>query len=62
MKAPTKKYERRKLMQDYLRQYSPLEPAQKLGYDVAAISRYAREKNIAISEIPAQELKRFAVP
>lgn len=61
MKTPTKRYERRKIAQDYLRQYDPQKPTQILGYDIAAVSRYAREKNVAISEISAQELKRFAV-
>ena len=61
MKTLTKKSERRRLALDYLRQYDPQQPTQKLGYDVAAVSRYAREKNIPISAIPAKALERFAV-
>lgn len=60
MKALTKKSERRQLVRDYLRKYNPQEPARKFGYDIAAISRYAREKNVDIADIPVQELEKFA--
>ncbi|MBQ8699832.1 MAG: hypothetical protein IJ812_00680 [Schwartzia sp.] len=62
MKTLTKKSERRRLALDYIRQHNPQQPTQKFGYDVAAISRYAREKKIAISEIPVEELEQFSVP
>lgn len=62
MKTPTKKSEKRRLALDYIRQYDPQQPTQKLGYDIAAVSRYAREKEIAISAISAEDLERFAVP
>ena len=61
MKALTKKSECRQRVRDYLRQYNPQEPAQKFGYDIAAISRYAREKNVAVADLPVQELEKFAI-
>ena len=61
MKTPTKKSEKRRIALDYIRKYDPQQPTQKLGYDIAAVSKYAREKEIPISAIPVEDLERFSV-
>ncbi len=61
MKTQTRKSECRKIAQEYIRQHSPYEETVPLGYNIAAMSRYARSRNIAIGDLSAQEAARFAI-
>lgn len=60
MKTQTRKSECRRIAQEYIRQHSPYEETAPLGYNIAAMSRYARSRKISISELSAQEAARFA--
>lgn len=61
MKTQTRKSECRRIAQEYIRQHSPYEKTAPLGYNIAAMSRYARSRNIAIGDLSAQEAARFAI-
>ena len=54
------KYERRKAVLDYIKEHNPYEPHQSLGYNLRAVSAYAREKNIPLDQLTEEELKQFA--
>ena len=58
-KTMMKKYECRKAVRDYIQQFNPYEPAPKLGYNVAEMSRYARESNRKITELSSDEAALF---
>ena len=60
MKTQTRKSECRRIAQEYIRQHSPYEETVPLGYNIAAMSRYARSRNISISDLSAQEAAQFA--
>lgn len=60
MRTQTKK-SKRKLVNDYISKYSPYEKTPNLGYNIAKIAQYAKEKGCSIAELTAQEIARFQV-
>lgn len=61
MKTPTKKSEHRQVVKDYISKYNPYQQVPKLGYNVAAMSRYATEHHRKISELSEDEVALFSV-
>ena len=51
----------RQIVQEYLENHDPYEPATRLGYRIADMSRYAEEKGCRIADLTAAEAERFAV-
>ena len=61
MKTQTRKSECREQVKTYLQEHSPYEKIPSLGYNIAEMSKYARNRNISISEMTAQEAEMFLV-
>ena len=61
MMTQTKKFEHKKIVQNYIMQLNPYEHAPSLGYKIADMSRYAVAKNCSISDLSAEESKLFAL-
>ena len=54
-----KKSKCREQVEAYIREHDPYEKLPCLGYNIPAMSRYARNKNIPISKLTEQEAKMF---
>ena len=61
MMTQTKKSECRKAVNEYIRLYNPYEEKPKLGYNIAAMCRYAAQNNRRVSELSESEVELFAV-
>lgn len=61
MTIQTRKYECRKAVRDYIKQYNPYESRARLGYNIAEMSRYAAKSNRKVSELSEEEVALFAV-
>ena len=57
----TKKSDRRKAVSEYIRLNNPYEEKPKLGYNIAAMCRYAAKNNRKVSELSESEVALFAV-
>ncbi len=60
MRTPTRKSECRRTVHEYIQQHDPYKGTVPLGYNIAAMSRYARKKNLPISKLTPQETAMFA--
>ena len=52
------RFERRQQVMDYIEKYNPYETS-NLGYDVAAMCRYAKQKGVKVAELTKDEAELF---
>ena len=50
-----------KMVNDYLEQYDVYQSGRTLGYNIAAIVQYAKEKGCKLTDLTQEEVKPFAV-
>ena len=53
--------EKNKMVNDYLEQYDVYQSGRTLGYNIAAIVQYAKEKGCELTDLTQEEVKPFAV-
>ena len=61
MMMQTKKSKCREAVREYILQNDPYEKTTRLGFNVAAMYRYAKKNNRKISDLTAEEANMFIV-